>query len=129
MTLATNGPVYIQGTYNAPDGVGDSTTPGNTVTFGKSAGAEVPASIAADAITILSDQWDNKLSRRPQGERKPKDTVVSAAFITGNVPTPKTVASSKDRFYSGGVENFPRFLENWGGDGDVPGFHDHALPQ
>ena len=34
------------------------------------------------------------------------DTTVNAAFLAGIV---KTTASS----YSGGVENFPRFLENW----------------
>jgi hypothetical protein len=34
---------------------------------------------------------------------------VNAAFLAGIVPT---VSGS----YSGGVENFPRFLEDWGGD-------------
>src|SRR5207247_4159259 len=36
-------------------------------------------------------------------------TTVNAAFLAGIV---KTTSSS----YSGGVENFPRFLENWSGD-------------
>ena len=31
---------------------------------------------------------------------------MNAAFLTGNVP-------SNHANYSGGVENFPRFLENW----------------
>ncbi len=39
--------------------------------------------------------------------RSTSDTV-NAAFLTGNVP-------SNDTYYSGGVENFPRFLEDWGG--------------
>ena len=33
---------------------------------------------------------------------------MNAAFLTGNVP-------SNNSYYSGGVENFPRFLENWSG--------------
>jgi hypothetical protein len=39
-------------------------------------------------------------------------TTVNAAIMTGNVPTtdPSTGAN-----YSGGLENFPRFLENWTG--------------
>ena len=36
------------------------------------------------------------------------NTTVNAAFISGNVP-------SANGYYSGGVENFPRFLENWSG--------------
>ena len=39
--------------------------------------------------------------------RNAGDTVVNAAFLAGIVPT------SSSSGYSGGVENFPRFLENW----------------
>jgi hypothetical protein len=38
-------------------------------------------------------------------------TTINAAFLTGNTPTQNIDGSSKD--YSGGVENFPRFHENW----------------
>jgi hypothetical protein len=42
------------------------------------------------------------------GSRSATTDTVNAAFLTGNVP-------SNDINYSGGVENFPRFLENWSG--------------
>jgi hypothetical protein len=38
------------------------------------------------------------------------NTEVVAAFLTGNVAT-----NSSGTSYSGGVENFPRFLEDWSG--------------
>lgn len=108
MTLATNSALYIHGDYNAPDGKGTATNPGNLNNFAGE-GHEVPAALVADAITVLSNNWDNLKSRQGLGSRKATDTVVSAAFITGNVPS-GTVGSSN---YSGGVENFPRFLEKW----------------
>jgi hypothetical protein len=36
-----------------------------------------------------------------------------AVCVTGNVPSQKVGTT---RYYSGGVENYFRFLENWGGD-------------
>ena len=69
--------------------------------------ATLPASLVADAITILSDAWSDANSQsacRPGGATS---TTVNAAFLTGAVET--TLGH-----YSGGMENFPRFLENWG---------------
>ena len=61
----------------------------------------------ADAITILSDNWSDANSTSPVGSRVAADTTVNAAFLTGVVET--TLGH-----YSGGMENFPRFLETWG---------------
>ncbi|MCD8482845.1 MAG: hypothetical protein LR015_09395 [Verrucomicrobia bacterium] len=109
LTLATNSALYIQGNFNAPGGGGTSTNP--EANFGN-LGGEVPASLVADAITVLSTSWDNQWSMRQlsASQRRATNTVVSAAFVTGNVPTPNTGTTN---FYSGGVENFPRFLEDW----------------
>jgi len=53
---------------------------------------------------------DNQNATSSQGNYKnATSTTVNAAFLAGIV---KTTSSS----YSGGVENFPRFLENWGGN-------------
>lgn len=104
MTLATNGALYVTGDYNAPEG---GTSPSNNpspANFGKE-GYEAPAALIADAITILSNNWQNKNSDKAIGSRTASDTIVSAALVTGLVPS--------NGYYSGGVENFPRFLESW----------------
>ena len=66
-----------------------------------------PASLAGDAITVLSTSWSDSTSIASPPAAG--DTTVNAAFLAGIVETP-TYSS-----YSGGVENYPRFLENWGG--------------
>ncbi len=98
LTVATPSPAYILGNYNA-----SGAALGTTDTSGT-----LPASIAADAITILSPQWSDSNSTLPLALRNATDCTVNAAFLAGVVAT--TSAS-----YSGGVENFPRFLENWSG--------------
>lgn len=114
-TVATNAPIYIQGNLNSPGvgagargGVAVTTSSDNDATIGTPKDNEVPVAIAADAINILSTTWSDNTSAattRPNAA----NTEISAAFLTGNVPTSGSGGSS----YSGGVENFPRFLENW----------------
>lgn len=99
LTVATPCPLYIQGHYNAPASAQGST---NTTTT-------LPASVAADAITILSTAWSDANSSKSLSSRPAASTTVNAAFLTGIVATTTTSDS-------GGVENFPRFLEDWTGD-------------
>jgi hypothetical protein len=72
-----------------------------------------PAALVADAITVLSPAWQDSQSAGDYKLRIPKPTTVNAAFVAGIVQT----ASGKG--YSGGMENFPRFLEDWD-NGAVP---------
>ena len=95
LTVATGRPLYVLGDFNAP--ILGST---NTAT-------SRPASLVADAITILSDNWKDANSTSVVDLRIAASTTVNAAFLTGVVET------TKGR-YSGGMENFPRFLETWG---------------
>jgi hypothetical protein len=97
LTVATGRPLYVQGDYNS-----DTATRGtaNTTTTR-------PASLVADAITILSDNWLDARSTLGKGSRVALPTTVNAAFLTGVVETTSA-------HYSGGMENFPRFLESWG---------------
>jgi hypothetical protein len=99
LTVATPNPLYVKGNYNAPAAaLGTSDTSGT-----------LPAALIADAITVLSGGWNDANAASDLGSRQAVATTVNAAFLAGNVPT--TSAS-----YSGGVENFPRFLEDWSGD-------------
>jgi len=68
-----------------------------------------PASIVADAITILSTAWSDSNAGNGIGNRLAGNTTVNAAFLAG-------IVQSDGSHYSGGVENFPRFLEDWSGD-------------
>jgi hypothetical protein len=96
LTVATGRPLYVQGDYNSVANRGTTNT-----------SATLPASLVGDAITILSDGWTDGNSTSPVGSRLAADTTVNAAFLTGVVET--TLGH-----YSGGMENFPRFLETWG---------------
>ncbi|MDQ8193361.1 hypothetical protein QEH59_02925 [Coraliomargarita sp. SDUM461004] len=110
MTLATNQMLYVEGHYNA-DGdlnTGSPTTPDDPSTFGQE-GHEAPAALIADSVTFLSESWTDADSIHELSDRRASNTEVSAAVLTGLVPSGETGSTS----YSGGVENFPRFLENW----------------
>jgi Tfp pilus assembly protein PilX len=97
LTVATGRPLYVLGDYNT-----DSVNKGSTNTS-----TSRPASLVGDAITILSDRWSDAKSTSAVGSRTASSTTVNAAFLTGAVET--TLGH-----YSGGMENFPRFLESWG---------------
>ena len=90
MTVATNNPLYTLGNFNSVN--------------------KQPASLMADAITILSNDWDDANSGLGIGARSATGTTVNAAYITGNTET-----GSPGHDYNGGLENLPRFLENWDG--------------
>ena len=108
LTIVSGNPVYVQGDYNTGtvagivqplSNLGDPTkptVPGYT---------RQPAAIVADAVNILSNSW---LDSNSGTNSTASNTTINAGIISGNVP-------SGGGYYSGGVENFPRFLENWSG--------------
>jgi Tfp pilus assembly protein PilX len=98
MTIATMDPLYVWGHYNASGAMLGT----NIVT------GTLPASFAADAITVLSANWNDGNSTFPLGSRNALPTTINAAFLAGEVDTTPVA-------YSGGMENFPRFLESWTG--------------
>jgi hypothetical protein len=95
--VATGRPLYVLGDYNS-----DLANRGTANTSGTE-----PASLVADAVTILSDAWNDGTTGPGISPPNAAPTTVNAALLTGVVET--TTAA-----YSGGMENFPRFLENWG---------------
>ena len=114
MTIVSGNPVYVQGDYNT--GSTATIQPASNTQPAPSPGATAPsptvpgydrkpAAIVADAVNVLSNAWLDSAS----GTTPPATpTTVNAGIISGNVPT-------GNGNYSGGVENFPRFLENWSG--------------
>jgi hypothetical protein len=103
LSVATPQPLYVKGSFNAPD-----LTEGSTNTSGTS-----PASFACDAITVLSANWkDSWTSSTGLGSRNAGSTTVNAAVLAGIVPS---VTVGGVGHYSGGVENYFRLLQNWSG--------------
>jgi hypothetical protein len=103
LTIASENPVYVQGNYNAP---------------GTFAGAHVACSIVADAVTFLSSNWNDRNSftspHNPAG-RPALTTWYRAALIAGKTRPFTRITAVEDFGTDGGVHNFIRFLENWGG--------------
>jgi hypothetical protein len=98
LTVASASPIYVLGHYNQPTAADLGTA--NTSTT-------LPASLVGDAVTILSANWNDANSRLALASRVARPTTVNAAILAGAVET-------ANGNYSGGMENFPRFLESWG---------------
>jgi hypothetical protein len=112
LTIVSDQAIYLQGDYNTID--------------------KRPASIIGDTISVLSNAcWDddagvtgpssNKCGRPTFGDKgMATATTVNAAFLT-NTMTTNAAGSSGGGFgptpttgsYSGGINNYMRFLENW----------------
>jgi hypothetical protein len=90
LTVATDNPLYTVGDFNTS--------------------RKKPAALIADAITVLSGNWNDANSRRDLSARTATATQVNACFMTGNTET-----GQNGNGYNGGLENLPRFLEKWNG--------------
>jgi hypothetical protein len=115
LTVSTPQPGYIYGNYNVRT---NATLGGTDIGFNATTNS-YPASIMADAITILSTNWNDAYgtaNEDPTGSTHgPGDTTVNAAMLEGIVQSYND--SSGNGHYSGGVENFLRLLEDWGNTG------------
>lgn len=116
-TVASENGVYVLGNYNAYsiDSVGTPTAaneynPQDTVDH-------VPASIAGDAITILSNSWSDAQSfSSPFAIITASETFDRFAMLAGDAMSSKNASPNQgggDPRLGGGVHNFKRFLENW----------------
>lgn len=108
LTIVTERPMYVLGDYN-------------TQTWR-------PAALMADAITFLSNPgtpctssysgtgWCD-LRQNVAAKKSAKATEVNAAILSGHSATTCDFkrAGCSSPAYGGGLENFPRFLENWSG--------------
>lgn len=114
-SLVSPNTVYIQGDYNTGT-TSTSKPPSNTATSYTPpmdnpnpyvAGYDrVPAAVVGDAVNLLSNAWNDANSTGGTSSRVATNTTVNTAIVAGNVPT----SSSS---YSGGIENFVRFHEDW----------------
>lgn len=87
LTVVSDKPVYIQGDYNTVN--------------------EKPAAIICDSVNLLSNSWSDANSQN-WSKRGTTATTFNAAFIAG-------IDTTISDHYNGGLENYPRLHENWGG--------------
>jgi hypothetical protein len=96
MSIVTNAALYVQGDFN--------------ITTWR------PAALMADVTTFLSNDWTDGTSQDYPRPLVVTPTSVNAALLTGNSETPCDVAHcGGPQQFGGGLENLPRFIENWGG--------------
>lgn len=91
LTVVSESPIYVQGDFN----VGGATYP------------KTGAAAIGDAVNLLSNAW-NDTKTPASGKPTASNTTFNVALITGNQES----AVGK---YNGGLENLPRFHENWSG--------------
>lgn len=89
LAVTTDQPLYVQGDYNSV--------------------ASIPASLLGDTINVLSGAWKDGV-KTASNNKAPvaTPTTIRAAFLGGT----DTTAGGN---YNGGLENYPRFHENWSG--------------
>ncbi len=112
ITVATDKGMYIQGDFNT-GGASAADVPSNGTTSGANHTApgytEKSTAVAADAVTILSNSWNDANAGSQLTSRVATNTTVNTGIVSGNVPTNYNSSGNP----SGGVHNFPRFLELW----------------
>lgn len=108
LSFASDQAIYVQGHYNTLD------TPTVATPNGNFANTQ-PAGVLADSINVLSSAClnaDNVLNCGVTGGgRAATTTAINAAFLSGTDITNSAATGG----YNGGLENYPRFHENWGG--------------
>lgn len=97
LTFVSEDPVYVKGDFNTTN--------------------EKAAIILADAVTLLSNQWDDSMTSTSDLKVPASDLNVNAALMAGSYATQAPDANGNGGLYNGGFENLPRFLEDWSASG------------
>ena len=92
ITVATDHPFYVLGDYNVNNWQ--------------------PAAMVGDAITFLSNAWSDAAHAGP-GMTIAANTEINIAILAGHSATACDWFNCGANPYGGGVENYPRFIENW----------------
>jgi hypothetical protein len=97
MTVVSDQAVYLRGHYNM-----------NT---------KIPAAVLSDSLNVLSGSWsDVNSTNTSTAGRVAANTTINSAFLAGTDSTGGTEGEGgQGGAYNGGLENYPRFHENWSG--------------
>jgi len=96
LTVISDKPLYVEGNFN---------------TTNRFSTNNLPCMVGADAVTLLSTNWQDALSSNYScAARTPGNTTYNTVIMTGNSDTIKGNSAAN---YNGGLENVLRFLEDW----------------
>lgn len=110
LSIAVENPVYVEGDYNC------SGCSANTFSA-----QHIAASVLGDAVTLLSNNWNDVnsfISPYATGGRNAVTTYYRTAVMGGkgvSFPQPTGYTTPPDFGTDGGLHNFLRYVENWGG--------------
>ena len=112
ITIVSDQAAYVTGDFNSPNAIGG-------------ANGKQPAAVIADSINVLSNNYFQRIPASgvrtndrqsidlmDGGTRNATTTTIHTAFIGG---VDDTIAGGGATGYNGGLENYPRFHENWSG--------------
>lgn len=120
LTVATQDGMYIQGDYNTgtttnPNAVPANSSPAANASTTVSGYTTKSAAVVADAIMVLSNSWSDDNDSKSVSSRPASNTTLNTALIGGYIASSNSGNNGRSG-YSGGMNNFPRFLESWSGD-------------
>ncbi len=102
LTVVSDQGMYVQGDYNSTN--------------------RIPSAIMADTFNVLSNYWYNGTSQQFRDStssgalsgRGASTTTINSAVLAGTDTTGSVEgAGGQGGAYNGGLENYPRFHENW----------------
>ncbi len=94
ITVVVDQALYVRGDYNSTN--------------------KLPAALMADSMNVLSNSWNDANSNQALGNRVASNTTINAAFLSGSDTTGGSEGTpGQGGAYNGGLENYPRFHENW----------------
>ena len=110
LSVASENPVYIYGDYNAGNGQGLADT------------GHSPSAVMADAVTLLSNNWNdiNDMTNPSNAWNRGGSTTYYRTAIAGgnNLAFANPTGANGNTFGAdGGVNNFLRYIEDWGSSG------------
>jgi hypothetical protein len=129
LTFVTDAPIYVQGNYNSArtslTGDGNLTATPPVQPAAEPSLVKQPAAIMGDTLSVFSNNClhaptqriqkfgtdDNCNANDDNTKRGGAYTSINAAFLAS---VDNTINVSGTNYYNGGLENYPRFLENWG---------------
>lgn len=124
LTVASENPVYVEGNYNACNASPYVACSAATGFDGTGAVGHKSAAIIADAVTLLSRNWNDirsflkphRIWTDSEGDREAETTWYRMAIIAGKGLNFPHMSGQPDDFGTdGGAHNFLRYIENWDG--------------
>ncbi|WP_404784631.1 hypothetical protein [Altericista sp. CCNU0014] len=116
LSIISDQAVYMQGNYNCGSACTATSfeAPANN-------GQRIPAAVMADTINVLSNSWSlddsTSIGNVFVTDRKTTETTINTAFLAGIDITGGINRGGRDLDDNtgGGLNNYPRFHENWDG--------------